>query len=605
MRDVPFHPLVAGWFRQTFAEPTAIQTQGWRHIAAGADTLIAAPTGSGKTLAAFLWALNDLVERGLGGRLEDRIHVVYVSPLKALGNDIQKNLQAPLAGIRSCRGGRRHRAAGDPRRGAHRRHAGARARAAGAAPAAHPDHDARVALHPAHRRAQPRAAGATPRRVIVDEIHAVAADKRGAHLALSLERLDALAGRRLQRIGLSATQKPIDEVARLLVGAGRMRRGRRAALRDRRRRPPPRARSARRDARPGARRRSPATSCAPRSTTASPRLVRAHRTTIVFVNTRRLVERVAHALGERLGDEQVAAHHGSMSRELRLAAEDGLKRGAVPVVVATASLELGIDVGHVDLVCQLGAPRSIATLLQRVGRSGHSLGAMPKGILFPLTRDELVQCAAAVRAVEAGELDRLDDPGEPARHPRPADRRHRRQRAARSRSRSCGHWCGAPIRSATCARPTSTPCSRCSPRASRRGAAGARRTCTPIACTAACGRGAARAWRRSPAAAPFPTWPTTTSSRTPPGALVGKVNEDFAIESMAGDIFLLGNRSWRIRRVEAGRMRVVDAAGRAADDAVLARRGAGAHGRAVGGGRRLRREVAARARRYRRGGATG
>src|SRR6058998_3436506 len=245
------------------------------------------------------------------------------------------------------------------------------------------------------------------RTVVVDEIHAVAADKRGAHLALSLERLDALAGRRLQRIGLSATQRPIEEVARLLVGAGA---ARPCAIIDV---------GHRRDL-------ELAIEVADQELgpIATHELwaevydriaahARAERTTIVFVNTRRLVERVAHQLEERLGHGRVAAHHGSMARRLRLDAEERLKSGAVPVVVATASLELGIDVGSVDLVCHVGAPRALATLIQRVGRSGHALGAVPTGIVFPLTRDDLVQAAAAVRAVRAGELDRLRVPTNP------------------------------------------------------------------------------------------------------------------------------------------------------------------------------------------------
>jgi ATP-dependent Lhr-like helicase len=556
VHDIPFHPLVADWFRQTFAEPTAIQTQGWRHIAAGTDTLIAAPTGSGKTLAAFLWAINDLVERGLGGRLEDRIHVVYVSPLKALGNDIHKNLQAPLGGIRAAAEAASI-ALPEIRVAVRTGDTPARERAL---QMRHPPHiliTTPESLYILLTAARSRALLADASIVIVDEIHAVAADKRGAHLALSIERLDALAAGRLQRVGLSATQKPIDEVARLLVGAGRLAAdgAPRCAIVDAGHRRALDLQVATPD--------QEITAIASHELRAEiyeriADLVRAHRTTIVFVNTRRLVERVAHALGERLGPERVAAHHGSMSRELRLAAETGLKSGAVPVIVATASLELGIDVGHVDLVVHLGAPRSLASLLQRVGRSGHSLGATPKGIIFPLTRDELVQCAAAVRAVEAGELDRLTIPENPldilaqqvvaiaasegevevealwalVRRAHPFRRLERHdfdavldmlsEGVSTRRGRRSAHLHADRVHGRL--RP-------------RRGAR----------LSAITGGGAI------PDMADYDVIEDTSQ------AVIGKVNEDFAVESLAGDIFQLGNRSWRIRRVEAGRIRVVDA----------------------------------------------
>ena len=412
MEKLGFHPLVRRWFEATFRAPTAIQRDGWKSISSGRDTLIAAPTGSGKTLAAFLWSLDELVREAASGTLEDAIHTIYVSPLKALGNDIEKNLALPLAGVRAL-----------------------------AEEAGVPLADIRVAVRTgdttqSERQSQlrrpPHVLITTPeslyilltadrsrrllagaRRVIVDEIHAIAQDKRGLHLALSLERLDENAGRPLPRIGLSATQKPIDEVARLLVGAGRLDDdgNARCSIVDSGHRRPLDLRIEIPDFEIG-----PIAShelnAAVHDRIAT--LAGEHRSTIVFVNTRRLVERVAHALGERLGTDKVAAHHGSLSREARLDAEQKLKSGEVPVVVATASLELGIDVGHVDLVCQIGVPRAIATFLQRVGRSGHWLGAVPRGIVFPLTRDELVQAAALVRAVYAGELDSLKIP-RPAR----------------------------------------------------------------------------------------------------------------------------------------------------------------------------------------------
>ena len=408
MNKLAFHPLIRDWFVTRFAAPTAPQAAGWKHIASGRDTLIAAPTGSGKTLAAFLWTINRLVDRGAGASglpLLNETSVIYVSPLKALGNDIQKNLQQPLSEIQKLASStgtmlpdiRVTVRSGDTP--SSERQAMLRK----------PPHilittpESLYILLTAERSRRMLQRADT---VIVDEIHAVAGDKRGAHLALSLERLDDLAGHRLQRIGLSATQKPIEEIARLLVGSERILEDGRpdCAIVDV---------GHKRDL--DLRIEIPDFELGPIAThelyaaiyDRIVALTREHRTVIVFVNTRRLVERIAHQLGERLGKDKVAAHHGSLSRPLRLRAEEGLKGGTIPVVVATASLELGIDVGYVDLVCHVGSTRSLATLLQRVGRSGHWSGAVPKGIFFPLTRDDLVQCAAAVRAVRQGELDRI------------------------------------------------------------------------------------------------------------------------------------------------------------------------------------------------------
>src|SRR3990170_4889877 len=552
-----FHPFVARWFRATFGTPTDPQTAGWTHIAAGEDTLIAAPTGSGKTLAAFLWAIDGLVQAAAGGTLEDRTYVVYVSPLKALSNDIQKNLQGPLQEITAL------------------------AEAEGA-----PLPEIRVLVRtgdtPASERARmvrkpphilittpeslfilltaesSRRYLATARSVIVDEIHAVAGDKRGAHLGLSLERLDLLAGRRLQRIGLSATQHPIAEIARLLIGAGRERHdrspdcaivdlGHRRAL-DLRIEVPsqPLTHVATHELRQEIYERIAA-------------LSKAHRATIVFVNTRRLVERVAHKLTTLLGEGKVEAHHGSLSRQTRLAAETRLKSGEVPVVVTTASLELGIDIGHVDLVCHLGAPRAIATLLQRVGRSGHWLGATPKGILFPLTRDELVQCAAAVRAVRQGVLDRI------AVSEAPLDILAQ-QIVAIAATGEIGEkelWDLArrayPYRRLTRDDFDDVIEMLSEGVSSRRGRAGANLYRDRVH-----GRLKGRRGARLAAITGGGAIPDTADYdviEEPAGLFVGKVNEDFAVESLAGDIFLLGNHSWRIRRVEAGKVRVEDAHG--------------------------------------------
>ena len=558
MAAVPFHPFVADWFRRTFAAPTTVQKEGWRHIAGGADTLIAAPTGSGKTLAAFLWTLNHLIERGLAGELEDRIHTLYVSPLKALGNDIQKNLQAPLAGVRVAAAAR-GAALPEIRVAVRSGDTPARERALQIRRPPHILITTPESLYILLTAARSRALLADASVLILDEIHAVAGDKRGAHLALSVERFDALTGGRLQRIGLSATQRPIDLVARLLVGAGRcaadgtprcavVDAGHRRAL-DLCVETP--------DQELGA-----ITSHELRAELYErlAALARAHRTTIVFVNTRRLVERVAHALGERLGAERVAAHHGSMSRELRLAAEAGLKSGAVQVVVATASLELGIDIGHVDLVCHLGAPRSIATLLQRVGRSGHSLGALPKGVLFPLTRDELVQSAAAVRAVEAGELDCLTIPENPL------DILAQQAVAITAGAGEIGIealW--DLVRRAYPFRALPRPDfdavldMLADGVATRRGRRSAHLHADRVHGRLRPRRGARLAAITGGGAIPDMADYDVVEDTT--GALIGKVNEDFAVESLAGDVFQLGNRAWRIRRVEAGRVRVVDAAG--------------------------------------------
>ena len=403
-----FHPLVQEWFKGRFAEPTDAQLQGWPAIAQGRHTLIAAPTGSGKTLAAFLTCIDSLVRQGLSGEIPDSTQVVYVSPLKALSNDIQKNLATPLEEIAALAD-----AAGTPL---------PEIRATVRTGDTKPYERTKMAKRPPHilittpeslyilltsRSGRQGLTGVHT--LILDEIHAVAGNKRGSHLSLSVERLCALAENPIVRIGLSATQRPIQEVGRLLVGND----------------------SISSDGTPdclivdtGHARtidlalQLPQRELGPIAThemwaealDSVTDLVRAHGTTLVFVNTRRMVERVSHQLSERLGDEAVVAHHGSLSRSTRLAAEEKLKGGQVKVCVATASLELGIDIGVVDLVCQIGSPRSIGVLLQRVGRSGHQVGGTPKGRLFPLTRDELAECVALARAVKRGNLDTLAIP---------------------------------------------------------------------------------------------------------------------------------------------------------------------------------------------------
>lgn len=377
-----FHPAVATWFDRRFGEPTPPQAEGWPAIREGKHTLIAAPTGSGKTLAAFLCAIDDLVRQGLEEGLPDRVQILYVSPLKALSNDIEHNLQAPLDGIRRT-----------------------------LEEMGYGDVDIRTAVRtgdtPSYMRTKmvkspPHIFVTTPeslyilltseggrrmlsdvRTVIVDEIHAVVTNKRGCHLSLSLERLRELVGRDITRIGLSATQNPIEQVAHFLVGA------KEGATDD--------DEPACRVVDVGHQREMDVAVEVPGSPLETvmslevwdeiyrrlATLVEAHNTTLIFVNTRRLAERVTRHLAERLGEDAVTSHHGSLARGHRLEAERRLKSGDLQAVVATASLELGIDVGNIDLVCQLGSPHSVATFLQRVGRSGHWHGGTPKNrILF-------------------------------------------------------------------------------------------------------------------------------------------------------------------------------------------------------------------------------
>ncbi|MGH6609910.1 MAG: DEAD/DEAH box helicase, partial [Burkholderiaceae bacterium] len=399
-----FHPAVQAWFASAFAAPTGAQVEAWPAIKAGKHALVAAPTGSGKTLAAFMSAIDALVREGVERGLSDETHVVYVSPLKALSNDIQKNLEVPLAGIRAEleRAGlpdveiRTFVRTGDTPQ-AERQQMRKR-----------PPHivvTTPESLYILLTSASGRKMLSTTRTVIVDEIHAIAPNKRGAHLALSLERLEALAERPLVRIGLSATQKPISEIAKFLVGnqaectivdTGHVRQ-RDLAIE---------------------------MPSAPLEAVMSgdvwmqvydrlAALINEHRTTLIFVNTRRLAERAARHLSERIGEDNVTAHHGSLAREARLNAEQRLKRGELRALVATSSLELGIDIGDVDLVCQIGVTRSIGAFLQRVGRSGHSVGGTPKGRLFPLSRDELCDCTALLDSVQRAELDRIAVPDKP------------------------------------------------------------------------------------------------------------------------------------------------------------------------------------------------
>jgi ATP-dependent helicase Lhr and Lhr-like helicase len=552
------HPLVAEWFVQRFATPTEPQEQGWPHILAGRTTLISAPTGSGKTLAAFLACIDRLVRKALAGDLADRTEVLYVSPLKALGNDIQKNLEIPLGEILAMAGERgllmpEIRTAvrtGDTLM--HERRAMLK----------RPPHilvTTPESLYILLTADKSRAILRDVETVIVDEIHAVADDKRGAHLTLSLERLEALTYKRPVRIGLSATQKPIEEVAHFLTGSSDSDGSRPQAV----------------IVNIGHKRKldmAVEVPSMPLGPVASNEmwdevynrlvtLVEQHRSTLVFVNTRRMAERVAHHLGERIGEENVAAHHGSLSRKLRLAAEKKLKEGQVRVLVATASLELGIDVGTVDLVVQINSPRAIAVTLQRVGRSGHWRGAVPKGRLFATTRDDLLECAALVRAIRQGDLDRLMIPDSPL------------DVLAQQIVAACSaeEWGeddmfalvrrAYPYRNLTRVTFDSILEMLSEGIASKRGRYGAYVHRDRVNGKLRPRRGARLAAITSGGAIPDNSLYSVVAE--PDGLVVGTVDEDFAVESNRGDIMLLGNTSWMIRRVEtnAGRVLVQDAHG--------------------------------------------
>ena len=587
------HPLVADWFVSRFGTPTEPQEQGWPHILAGRTTLISAPTGSGKTLAAFLICIDRLVRKALDGDLRDCTEVLYVSPLKALGNDIQKNLEGPLGEILALAGERGFlmpeiRTAvrtGDTlmkeRREMLKR----------------PPHilvTTPESLYILLTANSSRAILSHVKTVIVDEIHAVADDKRGTHLTLSLERLDLLANCPT-RIGLSATQKPLEDVAHFLTGArggerdrvvrsfnsasdqGRVEQPFRAASRAHLFSEEPASAG---DTLPaivniGHRRQLDIAVEVPRSELGPiatnemwgeiydrlAELALQHRSTLVFVNTRTLAERVAMHLGERLGEDQVAAHHGSLARKLRLNAERKLKNGEIRLLVATASLELGIDIGTVDLVCQINSPCSIAVALQRVGRAGHWRGAVSKGRFFATTRDDLLECAATVRAIREGDLDVLHIPESPLDI-------LAQQIVAMC---ACEDWdedalfdCvrrAYPYRGLKREEYDRILDMLSQGIAAKRGRYGAYLFRDMVNRRLRARRGARLAAITSGGAIPDTAMFTVVAQ--PEEIVVGTVDEDFAVESNAGDIMLLGNTSWRIRRVSSstGRMIVEDAHG--------------------------------------------
>jgi ATP-dependent Lhr-like helicase len=547
------HPLVREWFLRRLGTPTEPQEQGWPHILAGKTTLISAPTGSGKTLAAFLACIDRLVRKALAGELTDRLEVLYVSPLKALGNDIQKNLEIPLGEILQLaaeRGFLMPEIRTAARTGDTLMHERRKM-------LARPPHilvTTPESLYILLTAAKSREILKSVETVIVDEIHAVADDKRGSHLALSLERLDALADHPPVRIGLSATQKPIELIAHFLTGSGR---------------PDPVIVQIGHQRTLDLAIEVPASELGPVAShemwdeiyNRVADLVRQHRSTLVFVNTRRLAERVAHHLEERLGKDAVATHHGSLSRKLRLAAENKLKSGDIRALVATASLELGIDIGAVDLVCQIGSTRSIATALQRIGRAGHWHGAIPKGRIFAATRDELLECAALVRAIRQGDLDRIEIPDAPqdvlaqqivamcsAEDWQEDDLFARIRRAY-------------PYRNLERAQFDTIVEMLSEGIAARRGRYGTYLHRDRVNGRVRGRRGSRLAAITSGGAIPDNALYTVVAE--PEGTVVGTIDEDFAVESLRGDIMLLGNTSWRIRRVQMGRVLVEDAHGAA------------------------------------------
>ena len=557
MQSFGFHPVLARWFQEKFGTPTDPQQAGWPSIKSGAHTLIAAPTGSGKTLAAFFAALDELFREGLTGGLKDETRVLYVSPLKALSNDIHKNLEEPLAGIRAAL--LAHEAKDIDVRSAVR--TGDTPSVKRLAIIRKPPHilvTTPESLYLLLTSVSGRQILSTVRTLIVDEIHAVVRNRRGSHLSLSMERLAALVKHPLQRIGLSATQKPISEVARFLVGVRGLDKDGNACctIVDA-------GYSRKMDLAievPG----SPLEAVMSNEVWSEvynriADLIQQHRTTIVFVNTRRLAERVTHNLAERLGKDAITSHHGSLSAKLRLDAEDRLKRGELKALVATASLELGIDIGSVDLVCQLGPTRAIATLLQRVGRARHQRGGLPKGRIFPLSRDELVECAAMLRSVHQGDLDRLIIPEKPldvlaqqivacaATEDWDEQQLFELMRSAY------------PYRHLTRAEFDDVLRMLSEGFSTKRG-----RRSALLHHDAINHRVRGRRGARLLALTSGGAIPDNADYRVilePSETFIGTVNEDFAVESLAGDIFQLGNASWKILRVNSGTVRVADAHG--------------------------------------------
>lgn len=546
-----FESCIERWIKQRFGHPSPVQSAAWPLIASGQDVLISAPTGSGKTLAAFLWTIDGLFRKAMAGEPVNCCQTVYISPLRALVRDVQTNLLEPIEVIRNK--------AGLGKVGLQV------AVRTGDTPSIERQ---RMLRHP------PQVLATTPeslyllltsaggrrllgdvRTVVVDEIHALANTKRGAHLMLSLERLEALLAQRPQRLGLSATQKPIEEMARFLVGTGRTApqivdyghvRERQVRLE------------------------IPHTDSLSAIATNQlwefvydriSELTKNKRTILVFVNTRRLAERVGRYLAERVGAKQVAVHHGSLAREEREEAERRLKSGSLSVLVATASLELGLDIGMVDLVCQIGSPHAVSTFLQRLGRSGHGVGMISRGRLFPLTRSDLVECVALLDALDRDWLETITVSGSG-----PTDvlvQQMVAEVAARGEVSSevlfgqlVRAWPYRDLDKETFGELLNMISRGFSTRLGRHLAhlrfdqqekkiyarPGARRF--------AIENGGV-----------IPDLFDYDVKLLPENLSIGTVSEDFAFESMTGDVFQLGNRSYRLIQVRSGTAYVEDAAG--------------------------------------------
>ncbi|WP_245537998.1 DEAD/DEAH box helicase [Rubinisphaera brasiliensis] len=596
-----FHPVISEWFSSRFPEPSEPQKAGWPVIAAGGPALIAAPTGSGKTLTAFLAIIDRLFRRAVAGQLQDELHCVYVSPLRALSNDMHKNLAEPLREIQELAEKRGYRVP-EIRIGLRTGDTPSSERAKFVKNPPHILVTTPESLYLLMTAQKSRERLRTTQTVIVDEIHALVPDKRGAHLSLTLERLEAICGpanhwKPLQRIGLSATQKPIDLVANFLLGREHRAQPRRPVAWE----AGPTAafchkqRSLFKDDEPAPSESAIATESSqlppleiinighareldlaietppsPLSAVCSHEqwaeinarvveLINSHRSTLIFVNTRRMAERVSHQLTELLGEEQVSSHHGSLAAEIRLETEQRLKTGQLKAVVATASLELGIDVGYIDLVIQLGSPDGIAKFLQRIGRSGHSLGLTPKGRLFALTRDEAVECMGLIRAVKAGRLDAIGCRNAPL------DVMAQQIVAEIAADEWDTDALFEVIRHAWPYRDLE------------------RKDFDDVVqylaegVTQTSGRGRAylhhdqvqrrlrpRRNARIVAVNNAGSIPDIGSYRVvaePDNVVVGSVDEDFAVESQAGDVFLLGNTSWRLKHLRGNDVTVVDAQG--------------------------------------------
>ncbi|MBA2653453.1 MAG: DEAD/DEAH box helicase [Gammaproteobacteria bacterium] len=546
------HPIVRDWFIEKFGSPTEPQIQGWPPILAGKTTLISAPTGSGKTLAAFLACLERLIEKGLTGQLEDKTEVLYISPLKALSNDIHKNLTEPLKEI-SALAAQRGLNLAEVRVAVRTGDTLTRDRQAMLKKPPHILVTTPESFYILLTAEKSRAILRNVKTVIVDEIHALANNKRGTHLTLSLERLEAICESSPVRIGLSATQKPIEVVANFLTGN----------------RPAPQIVNIGHAKQLDIAVEIPSSELGPVASNEMwdeiyDRLAahaRQNRSTLIFVNTRRLAERVAHHLSERLGEDQVAAHHGSLSRKLRLDAENKLKSGQLKALVATASLELGIDIGMIDLVCQIGSPRAIAIALQRIGRAGHWRGAISRGRFFATTRDELMECASLVHAIREGKLDQLIIPHEPI------------DILAQQIIATCatGEWQeealfslmkqAYPYQNLTLETFNAVLEMLSDGIAGSRGRYGAYLYRDRINGVVKGRRGSRLTAITSGGA--IPETGLFTVIAEPDGIMVGTLDEDFAIESNRGDIILLGTTSWRVRRIEGavGKVLVEDAHG--------------------------------------------